>query len=223
MRELRDRRSAWGLRLVAAQIKGVSGTLGDVGETRRRPDIPGAFLALSALRRALECRSSRLEKLAEEKSALLERLTEKERDGPEARSAAKKLRAEVLALRQKLAAADAGAAASSAAAETVAALEKKLRAAEQQKFRLKMRAESEASRLYAKVGELRETLAKREAELEAARAELAEAAVARAETETLASRVAPPRRKSRRSRRSSPRRARRWRRRTDSSGRRLAL
>ena len=54
-----------------------------------------------------------------------------------------------------------------------------------------MRAESEASRLYAKVGELRETLAKREAELEAARAELAEAAVARAETETLASRVAP--------------------------------
>ena len=42
-----------------------------------------------------------------------------------------------------------------------------------------MRAETEASRLYAKVRELTETLAKREAELKAARAELAEADAAR--------------------------------------------
>ena len=111
MRELRDRRSAWGLRLVAAQIKGVSGTLGDVARLDAVQTSPEPS-SRSPRSGELSSEVSRLEKLAEEKSALLERLTEKERDGLEARSAAKKLRAEVLALRQKLAAADAGAAAS---------------------------------------------------------------------------------------------------------------
>ena len=188
MRELRDRRSAWGLRLVAAQIKGVSGTLGDVA--RLDSNLSSRDQGLVTRERDGLTEVSRLEKLAREKSALLKRLQEKEKDGVEARDAAKKLRAEVLALRQKLAAADARASRSDEDAAAVAALEKKLRVAEQQKFRLKMRAETEASRLYAKVRELTETLAKREAELKAARAELAEAdAARRAESETLAAKV----------------------------------
>ena len=138
MRELRDRRSAWGLRLVAAQIKGVSGTLGDVA--RLDSNLSSRDQGLVTRERDGLTEVSRLEKLAREKSALLKRLQEKEKDGVEARDAAKKLRAEVLALRQKLAAADARASRSYEDAAAVAALEKKLRVAEQQKFRLKMRA-----------------------------------------------------------------------------------
>jgi predicted nucleic acid-binding Zn-ribbon protein len=118
----------------------------------------------------------RVEKLVKEKTELLERLSAKKREGANASEAAKKLRAEVFSLRQKL----------KRATETISnadsnadsnddsnVLRARLRRAERQTFTLKMRSESEMSRLYAQVHDLRGVLASREADLESARKELA--------------------------------------------------
>ena len=221
MRELRDRRSAWGLRLVAAQIKGVSGTLGDVARldaVQTSPlSLPRALRAPASSRvRSRGWRSSPRRRALCSSGSRRRSATGSRRGAPRRSSARRFSRCArnspppTPGRRRR------------ARRRKPSPRWKKLRAAEQQKFRLKMRAESEASRLYAKVGELRETLAKREAELER-RAPSWRRRRSRAPRLRRWRRAwRRSRRKSRRSRRSSPRRARRWRRRTDSSGRRLA-
>ena len=165
MQELRDRRSAWGLRLVSAQIKGVSNVKAAVEKLDQNGN--------SSKKTFSESEVTRLEVLKEEKTELLKRLTEKEAQGATASDAAKKLRAEVLSLRQQLkGATDKAQLSETKISQATLVLETKLADAEKAKFKLKMRAETEASRLYSKIVSLQKTVTEREDEVALMRKEL---------------------------------------------------
>ena len=92
----------------------------------------------------------RLEELAAEKSALLERLSETERKGAEASGAAERLRAEVENLKTQLEDAREDAAAGAESAEIAAFLEEKLRDLRDEKSAGDAAAEGEIAALRAR-------------------------------------------------------------------------
>tara|TARA_B110000967_G_scaffold208958_1_gene263016 strand:- start:1603 stop:2163 length:561 start_codon:yes stop_codon:yes gene_type:complete len=105
MSELRERRGAWGLRLVAAQIKGVDNVKREVA--RLENGLPSSSSSVNGTASQTsdavsEREVKRLEVLAQEKQALLTRLTEKEKEGAVASEGAKALRGEVVQLRTQL-------------------------------------------------------------------------------------------------------------------------
>ena len=187
MNELKEQRTVWGLRLVSAQIKGIMGlqsaVLNEEGEeegSAAAADDDGTTAGPRRVKkRNLTAEMKRLEKLTAEKSALLERLSETERRGSLASSAAAELKSEVESLRAQLAATKkigaagqyAGAAADDASwqakwADDRVALEKRLRRAEAKKALVEIQAENEVSVLWAEVKRLQGLLGEKESNLE---------------------------------------------------------